>query len=57
MINNNSAIGTLAAKLKDDAMLENENVVKVFTEKEIVTAIENTGGCENPNDRPYKVKQ
>ena len=36
MINNNSAIGTLAAKLKDDAMLENENVVKVFTEKEIV---------------------
>ena len=36
MINNNSAIGTLAAKLKDDAMFENENVVKVFTEKEIV---------------------
>jgi copper chaperone CopZ len=27
------------------------------TEKEIVAAIENTGGCENPNDRPYKVKQ
>lgn len=27
------------------------------TEKEIVAAIENTGGCQNPNDRPYKVKQ
>ncbi len=27
------------------------------TEKEIFSAIENTGGCENPNDRPYKVKQ
>lgn len=27
------------------------------TENEIVAAIENTGGCQNPNDRPYKVKQ
>jgi copper chaperone CopZ len=27
------------------------------SEKEIIAAIENTGGCENPNDRPYKVKQ
>ncbi|HRG58697.1 MAG TPA: heavy metal-associated domain-containing protein [Bacteroidia bacterium] len=27
-----------------------------ITEKEIYTAIENTGGCENPNDKPYKVK-
>lgn len=27
------------------------------TEKEIIAAIENTGGCQNPNDRPYKVKQ
>ena len=27
------------------------------TEKEIFAAIENTEGCENPNDRPYKVKQ
>lgn len=27
------------------------------TEKEIFSAIENTGGCENPNDRPYKVKK
>jgi copper chaperone CopZ len=24
--------------------------------KDIHAAIENTGGCENPNDRPYKVK-
>lgn len=24
--------------------------------KDIHLAIENTGGCENPNDRPYKVK-
>ena len=27
------------------------------TEKEIIATIENTGGCQNPNDRPYKVKQ
>ena len=27
------------------------------SEKEIIAAIENTGGCENPNERPYKVKQ
>jgi len=27
------------------------------TEKEIFAVIENTGGCENPADRPYKVKQ
>lgn len=26
------------------------------SEKEIYAAIENTGGCENPNDKPYKVK-
>jgi hypothetical protein len=25
--------------------------------KDIHGAIENTGGCENPNDRPYKVKK
>lgn len=29
----------------------------LVTEKEIHAAIENTGGCKNPNDRPYKVKQ
>jgi len=28
----------------------------IVSEKEISTAIESTGGCENPNDRPYKVK-
>lgn len=29
----------------------------VVTEKEIFAAIENTGSCENPDARPYKVKQ
>ena len=29
----------------------------VITEKEIRKAVEATPGCENPNDRPYKVKQ
>jgi copper chaperone CopZ len=29
----------------------------LVTEKEIQAAIQNTGGCHNPNDRPYKVKQ
>ncbi|MEM1327609.1 MAG: hypothetical protein AAGI23_16730 [Bacteroidota bacterium] len=28
----------------------------LVTEKAIYAAIESTGGCENPNDRPYKVK-
>ena len=28
----------------------------LISEKEIYKVIENTGGCENPNDRPYKVK-
>lgn len=28
----------------------------LVSEKEIYAAIENTGGCENPDDRPYKVK-
>jgi len=28
----------------------------LVTEKEIHAAIENTGSCENPNERPYKVK-
>lgn len=31
------------------------NPLKV-TEKEIYAAVENTEGCENPSDRPYKVK-
>jgi hypothetical protein len=31
------------------------NTTKVSA-KEIHAAIENTSGCENPNDRPYKVK-
>lgn len=29
----------------------------VVTEKEIFAAIENTGSCENPDERPYKIKQ
>ena len=29
----------------------------LVTEKEINKTIENTGGCENPNERPYKIKQ
>jgi len=29
----------------------------LVTEKEIFAAIENTGSCENPDQRPYKVKQ
>jgi copper chaperone CopZ len=28
----------------------------VVTKKEIYAAIENTSGCDNPNDKPYKVK-
>ncbi len=29
----------------------------LVTEKEIFVAIENTGSCENPDERPYKIKQ
>ncbi len=29
----------------------------LVSEKEINLAIENTAGCKNPNDRPYKIKQ
>ena len=29
----------------------------VVTAKEIYAVIENTGSCENPDERPYKVKQ
>lgn len=29
----------------------------LVTEKEIFTAIEDTGGCDNPDERPYKVKK
>jgi len=29
----------------------------VITGKEIKTAIEKTGSCENPDERPYKIKQ
>ncbi len=30
---------------------------ELITEKEIYKAIENTGSCENPDERPYKIKQ
>tara|TARA_B110000114_G_C15025032_1_gene370533 strand:- start:372 stop:719 length:348 start_codon:yes stop_codon:yes gene_type:complete len=29
----------------------------LITEREIHTAIQNTGSCENPDERPYKIKQ
>jgi copper chaperone CopZ len=29
----------------------------LVSEKEIYAAIEGTGSCENPDERPYKVKQ
>jgi len=29
----------------------------LITEKEIYAAVEGTGSCENPNERPYKIKQ
>ena len=35
MINNNSEIGTLAAVIQDDKMLNNKNIVKVITEKKL----------------------
>ena len=36
MINCDSELGTLAAKIKDDKMLNNRNVVKVITDKKLV---------------------
>ncbi|WP_066224493.1 hypothetical protein [Formosa haliotis] len=30
---------------------------ELVTEEDIFSAIQNTPGCENPDDRPYKVKQ
>jgi len=35
MINNNAELGTLAAKILDDKMLNNRNVVKVITDKKL----------------------
>ena len=35
MINHNSDIGTLASEIKQDTMLNNENIVKVITEKKL----------------------
>ena len=36
MINQDAEIGTLAAKIQDDKMLNNKNVVKVITDKKLV---------------------
>ena len=36
MINKNTDLGTLAAKIQDDKMLNNKNVVKVITDKELI---------------------
>ena len=33
MVKNNSNLGTLAAKIKDNKNMKNENIVKVITEK------------------------
>ena len=35
MINQDAEIGTLAAKIQDDKMLNNKNVVKVITETKL----------------------
>jgi 3-deoxy-manno-octulosonate cytidylyltransferase (CMP-KDO synthetase) len=35
MISQNAELGTLAAKIKDDKMLNNRNIVKVITEKKL----------------------
>ena len=35
MINHDAEIGTLAAKIQDDKMLNNRNVVKVITDKKL----------------------
>ncbi|MDC3296137.1 hypothetical protein OAU55_00630, partial [Candidatus Pelagibacter sp.] len=39
MINNNSEIGTLAAEIKSDKMLNDQNVVKVITESKLENKI------------------
>ena len=36
MINQDAEIGTLAAKIQDDKMLTNKNVVKVITDKKLI---------------------
>ena len=36
MINKNAELGTLAAKIQDDKMLNNKNVVKVITNKKLI---------------------
>lgn len=38
------------------AKFEVEFDPSVVTEEEIHAAIENTGGCKNPSEKPYKVK-
>lgn len=46
-----------AGKMGTTSSFEIKYNPALVTVKEINTTIENTGGCENPNDKPYKVKQ
>lgn len=48
--------GCKAGKLGPNTSFEVNYIPSLISEKEIFAAIEGTGGCENPNDRPYKVK-
>lgn len=46
-----------SGKMGTTSSLEVKFNPALVTEKEIHTAIENTGGCKNPDERPYKMKQ
>lgn len=46
-----------AGKMGTTSSFEVKYNPALVTEKEIHTAIENTGSCENPDERPYKIKQ
>lgn len=46
-----------SGKMGTTSSLEVKFNPALITEKEIHTAIENTSGCENPDERPYKIKQ
>lgn len=46
-----------AGKMGTTSLFEVKLNPALVTEKEINTAIENTGSCENPDEKPYKIKQ
>lgn len=46
-----------SGKMGTTSSLEIKFNPALVTEKKIHTAIENTGGCDNPDERPYKIKQ